>query len=195
MAWGDAAKTSVRARWRLGPRSACTDEPSQELSGVPLQRRAGEPRRRAGACASACSSTAVFPWRLRPRAPQTPGSGRRGCVWLAAVWAPSGATRDVGPHPQLLSNCRPVRTGTPSGSSAIPRFHRWDAYGESRLDPAAMGLRVEERDAGVTKACSVSTRTAGAPRKQIESSLVVKRFFGRSLAFLTSSVADSSWWS
>ncbi len=91
-------------------------------------------------------------------------------MWLAAVWAPSGATRDVGPHPQLLSNCRPVRTGTPSGSSAIPTFHRWDAYGEWRLDPAAMDLRVEERDAGVTKACSVSTRIAGAPRKQNDGS-------------------------
>ncbi len=36
------------------------------------------------------------------------------------MWPLRAQPRDVGPYPQLLSNCLPVRTGTPSGSTAIP---------------------------------------------------------------------------
>jgi hypothetical protein len=155
MAWSDAAKAPCPLGDALDRGLHAPTSRAQELSGVALQRRAGEPRcrarcmcqrvfghRRLHLAASATSTTGPRVMQVRERsARHGVGSFRRNPVTSGdthncyRIACPSALEhRPAAPRSRRSTG----RTPTPSGG----------------LDPAAMNLCVEERDVGVTKACS-----------------------------------------
>jgi hypothetical protein len=121
----------------------------------------------------------VFEHRRLPLAASaTSTTGPRGQAGAGAFGQPRSGLlraqpRDVGPHPHLLSKCLPVRTGTPSGSSAIPTFHRPDAYTKWRLVPAALELTHRRARRRCNEGLLRQHAHRWRPRKQNDGSAVV----------------------